>query len=330
MPIGLLLLLSAAPVDNPDLKKGEELFAQYKYAEARTAMTKARAARGLDRATLIRILEVIGISAGQQRQAAPAQAAFKDLLYLAPNHQFDTEFAPRVMTPYFEARGQVIEGGGALQFTADTERATVVVKDRLQLGKVVRFHSRAGAAPWAVADVVPTNGKATLPGAPTDVSWWAELLGDNETQLALVGTEAAPQVERPPQAVAAAPTPPPAPPPEVVAPVMKTSALRPVSYGVLAAAAVAGGVGAYFGVTSSSAFSQLRTAARDGSGRVTSLTEKQAYELSASGRQSGTIANALFIGAGALGVTAVVLWFAGAPVAVAPAPNGVLVSGRFP
>src|SRR4051812_45956218 len=147
--VGLVLVLGAAPAaENAELKKGEELFSQYKYPEARAAMAKARLVKGLDRASLLRILEVQGISAAQQRQAAPAQSAFKELLYLAPEHQLDAEYAPRVMTPYFEAKRLVTESGGALELRpspAQTSRDRVetigvAVSDPLAMGKSVRFH----------------------------------------------------------------------------------------------------------------------------------------------------------------------------------------------
>lgn len=325
----LLLVLSAAP-DNADFKKGEELFGQYKYADAAKAMTKARAAKGLDRAMLLRILEVLGVCAGQQRQSAAAQAAFKDLLYLAPGFQFETELAPRVMTPFFEARGQVVEGGGGLEVLAG--KSMVTVTDRLKLGKAVRFHFKTpGAADWAVAESAITEGRATLPGAMPEVTWWAELIGDNGAQLALVGSEAAPQVEKPAPVAALTPAAPPTPPPEVTAPppAKSGSVLRPVSYVLLAAGAVAGGVGGFFGYQSGAAFSQLRA----GGLTKSTLTEKQADALVAQGRTNALIADGLYAGAGALGVTAVILWIAGAPsarVSIAPTPNGVVFAGSLP
>src|SRR4051812_3047044 len=103
--------LALAPSENADFKRGNELFAKYKYTEARAAMAKARAAKGLDRATLLRILEVEGVSAAQQRKSAPAEAAFRELIVLDPDHVLEAEYAPRVMTPFFEARQATLEAG---------------------------------------------------------------------------------------------------------------------------------------------------------------------------------------------------------------------------
>ena len=314
--------LALAPADNADFMRGNELFAQYKYPEARAAMAKARTARGLDRATLLRILEVQGIAAGQQRQTAAAAAAFHELMVLDPDHTLDAEYAPRVMTPFFEARQAVIDAGalefkpGQVQNGADKVELSVLVgRDPMKLARAVRFHFRT-TADWKVGDATLEGGKATMRVDAPEVTWWAELLGDNEAQLELLGSEAVPRVERPPAAVA------------LVLP--PGSPVRAVSYGVLGAALVAGGVGTYFAFQSSDALSKIDRAARDGNGTITGLTEKAAYNLNASGKQNATIGNALFITGGALAIGGVLMWWFGAPVAVAPAPNGVTVSGSLP
>ncbi len=342
MPAALLsaaLVAAVLAAPNADLKKAEEQFAQFKYAEARASLAKARAAKGLERPTLLRILELQGIAAGQLRQAAQAEAAFRELLVLDPGHKLEQEYAPRVMTPFMEAGGFATEKGalelraGPAVSTADSVEsvAVEVAKDPLSMARGVRFHVQGPGGAWRTVDAALKDGKATLGTRAPEVRWWAELLGDNEAQLALVGSEAAPQVDRPPAPVAAALPPPVKPPPvDVPAVTSRSSPLRPVSFAVLGGALVAGGLGGFFGWRSSDAFGQLNRALSASTGTVTGLTERQAYELNASGKQNATIANALFISAGALAVGGVVLWWLGAPVELAPAPGGVMVSGSFP
>ena len=66
--VALVCVLVLTAADSKELKKGEELFAAYKWAEARTALAKARAGtKGLSREQLLRILELTGIAAAQRR-----------------------------------------------------------------------------------------------------------------------------------------------------------------------------------------------------------------------------------------------------------------------
>ncbi|MBS1150503.1 MAG: uncharacterized protein H6Q89_2201 [Myxococcaceae bacterium] len=336
--MGLLFLSAALLVasvpENPDLKRGEELFAEYKYPEAIKALARARAVKGLDRESLLRILELTGVSAGQQRQTAVAQAAFREMLVLDPTRQLATEYAPRVMTPFYEVRQQVLEAG-ALEFKprpavtgpAGVESVGVsLVRDPLGMARGVRFHLLS-ADGWKELAAPLKGGGAILPVGAPEARWWAELLGENESVLALVGSEAAPRVEAPAPAVAIAPR------NEPIVEVKQARAgspLRGISYAVLGGAAVSAGVGAWFGVQSADAFAQIRRASVDGSGRIDGLTERRAHELDAQGKQNATIANALFITAGALAVGGVVIWFLGAPVTVSPAPAGVVVAGALP
>lgn len=330
----LAAVTAAAP---GDLTRAEELMTQYKYAEARVALTKARAAKGLDRKSLLRILELQGLAAGQLRQAAPATAAFRELLVLDPARKLDGDFAPRVTTPFMEA-GQAVSELGALEFRpgrvdANAGKVTALTvelgRDPLKMARSVVFHVRSGAT-WKATPSPLSEGKATLAVSDAEVSWWAELLGDNDAQLVLIGSEETPQVASPPAPVALVPgtTLAPPPPPMVTA-AAPGSPVRTASYVVLGGAVVAAGVGAVFGIKSSGGYASIQNAERDANGVITGLTESRAAAVGAEAARDGTIANACFIGAGALAVGAVVMWIAGAPVAVAPTPGGVVVSGRF-
>jgi hypothetical protein len=330
------LAAAAAPAD---LQRAEELMAKYKYAEARTALTKARAAKGLDRASLLRILELQGIAAGQMRQAAPATAAFKELLVLDPSHKLDSDYAPRVTTPFMEA-GQLVAEVGALELKAAPPQTSAtrvtgltveVPKDGLKLARTVVFHVDDGAG-WKTLPATLADGRASVAVDAALVRWWAELVGDNDAQLVLLGSEAAPQAAAPPPPVVLTPTVTPTPDvaPVVTAPASKGSPVRTASYFVLGGAVVSAGVGVIFGLKSSGEYSQLANVQRDTNGTITGLTEVQANATASAAARDGTVANACFIGAGALAVTGALMWWLGAPVAVAPTPGGVAVAGTFP
>lgn len=344
MPFSLVLVatLSVAPAE---LKTAEALMAKYKYAEAQAALKKARAAKGLDRASLLRILELQGIAAGQQRQAGPAKDAFTELLVLDPSHKLGEDFAPRVSTPYLEAASSVAESGALeikqLQPTAKDGRVVAlnveVPKDPLKQARTLVLHVLISGS-WQLRNAPLEGGKASTAVDGTEVQWWAELFGDNEAQLVVLGSESAPLVATPPAPMVSA-TPPP-PPSPVVDPVIGKSSssgggVRTASYFVVGGAAVAAGVGAYFGIKSSSALASINGATRDADGRITGITEREAQTRGVQAAADGTVANVLFVSAGALAAAGVVMFIVGGPetstkVSLAPSPGGVLVSGSFP
>lgn len=341
LALGLLVMTLAQTPGNADLKRAEELAAEYKYAEARTLLQKARGAKGLDRASLLKVLELTGVVSAQLKQADKAQAAFRELLILDPGRELKGDFAPKVMTPFLEAQKQVKESGG-LELDAEVATApgrvdsiTVKVKrDPLGVGELVRFHVQSASGAWRAVTVPLSDYQAVLPTGGSEVYWWAELLGANETQLALLGSPTEPRAEKvklpePEKVVEAAPA------PTKIIKIQETqSPLRPISYVLVGGALVAAGGGAYFGVRSSEAFTALDKVERDDQGRITNLTERQAYDLEKQGKEHATIANVLFISAGALAATGIVLWIVGMPketeVALAPTVGGVVLTGRLP
>lgn len=337
-----LATMAVAPAE---LKNAEALMAKYKYPEAQAALKKARATKGIDRASLLRILELQGIAAGQQRQAEAAKAAFTELLVLDPNHKLGEDFAPRVSTPFLEASSSVAETGSLeikqLLPTAKDGRVVAlnieVPKDPLKHVRSLVFHF-SSANGWQTRPATLDGGKASVSVDGTEVQWWVELFGENEAQLVLLGSESAPLVATPPAPMVSA-TPPPPPSPGVDPIVGKSTSsgggVRTASYFVVGGAAVAAGVGAYFGIRSSTALGSITSATRDADGRITGITEREAQTRGAQAAADGTIANVMFVSAGALAAAGVVMFIVGGPetktkVSLAPSPGGVMVSGSFP
>ena len=324
-----LVLVSCLGV-SPELERGERYFEQFKYAEARAALGRAKAAGGLDRKELLKVLELSGVAAGQLRQSAAAEASFRELLVLDPSYQLAADYAPRVTTPFLAARGW-IGSHGAVEAVPEVKAVTGqveslglrVTSDPLGLVRQVRLHVEEEGR-WRVEE---GEAAAQVVVGKPEVRWWGELVGERGIQLFLLGTAEAPRLEVAPRAVVLTPPP---PPPEVQA--VEPKGLRwarPVAYVAVGLGAVAAGVGAYFGVRSSADFSKLDSATKDSSGRVIGLTEKDAYALQASGKQSATVGNVLFVSGAALGVAGIGLWAVGGEVKVAPAPGGVSIAGRF-
>jgi hypothetical protein len=341
LAFGLALIVLAQAPSNPDFKRAESLAAEYKYADARVALQKARYTKGLDRPTLLAIMELTGIVYAQLKQADKAQAAFRELLVLDPDHKLQGDFAPKVMQPFTEAQKQVKESGGleldSAVATADGKIDTLTVKvkkDPLGLGEQLRFHVQGANGNWRAVTLPLSDYQAVLPLGGYEATWWAELLGANDVQLMLVGSESAPKVERlkPPEAakpaeVAAAPE------TKIIRVGQSQGPLRPISYVLLGSALAAAGGGLYMGIRSNEAFSKIDKAAHDDQGRVTGLSEREAYQLAQQGQEQATIANVLFISAGALAATGIVLWIVGMPhdteIALVPGPGGVVFAGTF-
>jgi hypothetical protein len=344
-------LLAIALAANPDLDKAAKLVADLQYAEAQGALDAALKRPGNDRDTMLRIYELQGIVYGTLNQSAKAVKAFQALLTLAPDHKLTGDNPPRVMTPFYEARGRAADTGrldakalpAAMTQGRVAQLAVEVTSDPLKMVKKVRFHLKVDDKAWAeqVTDVVGRN--ASVSTDANEVKWYAELLGDREAALFELGNAAAPRTDgsapvakseikaAPSEEVSAPPAPPAA---SATAEVSSgTSGVRVAAYGVFAAGVVGLGVGAALGIVSFMNRNTINNAMRDSNGNVTGLTQTQAYALDAQVHTFATVANVLFGVGGALAATGVVLFIvspsSAGSVALAPAGNGFVLSGAF-
>jgi hypothetical protein len=307
-----------------------------RYAEASKALDAARARPGNDRDTLLQILELQGVVAAMLPQTTQARTAFQTLAVLAPDHQLMGDYAPRVVTPFFEAKGWVADQGTALRFEAapasKTETlvegvAVQVASDVLKLGRSVRFHLHPEGASWTEQESPLADGKATAAVQGERIHWWAELLDERQAVLALVGSDASPVTELSPrlEALARALAQPKNPSDEAGA----RSPLRTAAYVSLGVAVGTAATGGYFGLRSRSARQEIEGAAVDDRGVTTGLTQREALELDERARSSARLANILFGVVGATAIAGGTLWVLGAPVAVSATPTGVTVGGEF-
>jgi hypothetical protein len=350
-------IVASSPVhENAELKRAEAAVSNLRYDDALTALSRARAVRGNDRPTLLRILEMQGVVAGQLRKSKIAEAAFRELLVLDPDHHLSKDYNPRVMTPFYEAKRIVAEKGSLAIRPLDAELSSgqlhsiglQIDSDPLAMSRAVRFHWRPGNGDWLEAIGIPLSGKARNPVTGSDVFWWAELLGDQDAVLSLLGSAEAPRIEHgAPVAPAATPSksadafvapPPPPPPPATVSPeavAVATPALpgssgaRIGSYVLVGGALVAGGVGGYFGYQSQQDYSTVQKTLAGNQNPVTSATERKTTDINNQSKQYAIVANVLFGAAGVLAAGGIALWFMGGSVTVAPSPTGASVSGSF-
>ena len=335
-----LLLVSQAwgQTSNPELSRARQLLDGLHYSEAARALEAARARPGNDRDTLVRILELQGVVAAMLQQPAKARAAFQTLVVLAPDHQLTGDYAPRVVTPFFEAKAWVADQRAALRLEAapaSKTDATIegvavqVTTDVLKLARLVRFHLNADGAPWRQEESPLVEGRGSVAVKGERVQWWAELLDERQAVLATVGSATSPLRETAPrlQALTATAKPPTGTPELEGSP---GSPWRTAAYVFLGAAAGTGAAGGYFGWRSRSARAEVEGAPVDDRGLTTGLTQREALVLDQRARSSARLANLLFGVAGATALVGGTFWVLGAPVTVSATPSGVTVGGEFP
>ncbi len=329
----LLAPLAWGEAANPELPRARQLLDELRYADAAQALLQARAQPGNDRDTLLQILALQGVVAAMLQQPAQAREAFQTLLVLAPEYELKGDYAPRVMTPFFEAKAWVgdqgtlrVEAAPATQTEASIERVAVrVASDPLNLSRAVRFHTRADGEPWSQQESLLLAGDASVQVQGGRVQWWAELLGEHQAVLAMVGSAEAPRTET--SARHQALTELPRQPQETSGPGSRWRTAAYVSMGV---AVGAGATGGFFGLRSRSARSEVQGADVDERGLTTGLTQREAYALDERARSSARLANLLFGVAGAAAIAGGTFWVLDTQVEVSATPMGVAVGGTLP
>lgn len=320
----------AAP--SAPLAEARKLIDDLELDSALKVLDAAEKSEGNDRATLQELYLLQGIAFGTLGKEAKTRDSFRKLLMIAPEATLPADLPPRVRTPFFEAKDWASTNGPLLavpsaDFGDGQVRAVKVVveKDVLRLARSVRFHLEVNGVDRPT-EVPFTAGRAATPVGKASVTWWAEVLNERGGVVKELGSAAAPREDRVAPAAA------------VQTPGVETEGRaggwrRPTGIAVLGAGAVAAGVGVVLGLQANDARSKVANATRDELGRVTSLSQREALALEASGRSQATIANVLFGVGGALGAAGLVLIILGpeqAPtVALSPTAGGVVLSGSF-
>lgn len=347
--LSLLAIALSASVASAEglvqLERARAAIAELDYADALKSLEAAKKEPNLTVADSVSILELQGVTLASLGQEAKALKVFQTLLSLAPEFKLTGNQPPRVTTVFFEARGWVdqkkpiltrpsaqLEGGAIASVSVE------LTNDPLKLAREVRFFLKIDQAQRQL-DVALTGTRATAPVGARAVEWFAIVLGERKAGLVEIGSPTKPMVEGSAAPVATVSEQPPPPPPLIVseAPALAAGA-RPMS-GLRIAGIVVGvggliaaGIGSAFGVMAQATSAKLTGAERDAAGRIVGLTRVDGLALDAQQRTQATLANALWIGGGALAATGVALFFFGgddASVAVVPAPAGLGVAGTF-
>lgn len=339
----LVLLALAAP--NPDVGRAVDLMDDLRYPEAAKVLETARKRPGNDRATVLQILELEAVIAATLDQGERARGFFRALLSVEPEYKLSRDYAPKVLTPFFEAKDWVSRRG-ALRLEADpappgpiSSLAVRVPADPVKLAHEVRFHLRADGGAWRTELAPLSAGRASVAVTARRLEWWAELLGEAQAVLVQQGSEQQPvtwgtvKLELPPPPAVAARPPPelvPAKPPKARAPAGGPGPLVIAGWGLVAVGGASAGVGGFFGWRSSQARARVAGAEAGSDGLIHGLTQAEAYALDAQARQDAVVANALFGAGGAVGAGGIAMVVFGQPVEVGVGPGGVSLESPIP
>ncbi len=260
-----------------------------------------------------RALALLGL-----KRDAEAIESFRSLFSFAPDWVLPDQYGPRVRTVVSSVRAETVKSGVvSLRFESGLLRTT---KDAANFARqvVVSFREPKGAVKVVKLPFVDSQ-PAPWPREKS-VEVWGQVLGLEGSTLYEWGSEPAPLRIQALQVMTY----------EVKTPAQPPSspglgALGVVGIAVGAAGLVAGGLGTGFALGSQDAQRALAGASRDSDGRITSLTQRDAFALDARVAGDAGGATALFISSGVLvaaGVGLVVF----DRMRVTPAAGGALLT----
>lgn len=346
-----LASLTAFAQRNPDLEKAQQLLAAKKYDAALKSLEAAAKKGGLERESMLTLLESRGLAQASLGQADKAEESFRSVLQLEPKRELTGKYTGKVVPviaaarEWFKANG-TIEVGPLDPGTEDgrVKQVSLFVRnDPLKLVRKAKFYVRKDGGAWKPVEANTANGAAATDVDGEVIEWWAELLTERNDQLLFLGSAGKPIKQTAPVAVAKVeekkPDAPVAQPEaklvpaaerkeEVITirePVARMSGLRTTGFVLLGVGAAAAGVGTYFGVTSNSTRESVRASLTAGGYDPVELYNRDQGAIT-----NAAIANAMWIGGAAVGVTGLLFVMLGTDVVVTPgAGGGVSVSGKF-
>lgn len=304
----LALLLAASSPSQVDatLERAWQLVGDLKFKQAAAALAPLRDAKDLERAQVLKLLELQARVAGSQGQPEEATRLFEALLELDPAFTIQGKASPKITSPYFEARAAVFKRGALELEVTLSESAGRVTGGAVSLkgraDRIVNLEATIdedGVSRKLVVKPGPLPLKGTTVSVKVvgrDARGW--VLVSRERTLAATPPPPAPIVEPAPAMLEL--------PAEPMVP--KRHPGRTVGAIALGGAAVAGIVGASFFGVGSNARSELERAVASRMGDVLPITALRADQLNASvalGRDGSTAA---WISLAVLGAISAAAW----------------------
>ena len=260
--------------------------------------------KSFTRPQVIQALSLRALSLASVKRDAEATTSFRQLLSIAPEFQLPEQFGPRVRTLMLEAKDSSEKDRLTISFEAE---AFVVSGTASGLAErvVIGWGNRRVEYPMAARIEAPWP-------TGTPVEAWAAVLGPGGSVLSEWATEAAPRRVGVTAVIAA--------PVEVAT----KSSTRPLStlsiVGIITGAVGVGAVGGglYALSLASRPEQALAQATRDMQGRITSLSQRDAFALDAAAQGAWQAAGALLIAGGLAVAAGVTMFVLGMSVGVGP------------
>lgn len=342
-----LVSASAFAQRNPDLEKAQQLLAQKKYDAALKSIEAAAKKGGLERESLLTLLESRGLAEASLGMTEKAEESFRSVLQLDGRRELTGKYTGKVVPviaaakDWFKANGGIEVG--ALDPGVESGRvkqvSLYVRNDPLKLVAKAKFYVRSDGGAWKPQESSLANGAAAIDVDAEVIEWWAELQSERKDQLLFLGSAGKPIKQTAPAPVVARADAPvakaePKLTPEPVAetrvemkPETRTSPLRVAGIVMAGVGVAAVGVGTVFGVMSNSARDSINASIAAGGADQADLYNRDQARITQS-----AVANTMWIAGGTVAATGLLFAILGTDVVVAPGAGGgagVSVAGKF-
>lgn len=303
------LLLLAQSVD--PLAEAQRAFDELQFERALSLTPSPASWKDFSREEVVHALTLRALCLASVKRDDDARVTFRQLLALEPSWQLPDQFGPRVRTLVLEAKDAVSRGG---RLSLAVEAGAVVLSgDSFGLAQAVAMSWRTAAETKTVK--APLANRIEPPWSASEpVEVWLTLLGPADSVLLQWGTDEAPK--RLGVALAA-----PAP-----ATRLSTIGIAGIVAAGVGVAAIGGGL---FALTQADQpRAALAAATRDAQGRITSLTQREAFLLDARATGAWQAAGVLIIAGGVALAAGVTLLLIG-PLQVSASPSAVSLTVPF-
>ncbi|MFO0595784.1 MAG: hypothetical protein U0228_10780 [Myxococcaceae bacterium] len=313
----LALSLSAAP---PSLHAATQALDDLKYDEALAQLPPEDQISGYSREELIEWFSTRALALLSLKKEAEATTTFERLFAFAPEWVLPDLFGPRVQTLVSQIRAQAARNGVvSVRFEGGFLKTT---RDKFGLAQALLVSWRTEDGKVSLKSLEPLEQQSPPWPRGQKLDVWATVVGFSNSTLVAWGSPNAPTQIQPVTVkvddgvVKAGPQP------------AGLGGLAFAGIGALGGAAVAASLGVGFAVGSHAAEQALVGVTRDSNGRITSLSQRDAFALDEQAKGSATASGVFFAISGVLAAGGVALVVVDR-VTAAPAPGGATVGLSF-
>jgi tetratricopeptide (TPR) repeat protein len=185
-----------------ELQQAEEAYQNIDFEGVQSHALAALRAGGHPRAELVRIYQLLGVSASALEQEEQARDYFIRMLALDPDADLDESVPPRLRDPYLEARGVWAARPTRLELAVHLDRAQSALRvelvDPSHMARYIAIHARLEGAAQYEDHEVPATAIATAPvqgAAQADrVEYYVEVLDEHRNVVVDAGSAFQPRV----------------------------------------------------------------------------------------------------------------------------------------